>query len=91
MENLEQKVRRICEKNNYSSRSCRFQVISELLGIMPDEAKAVESITRTIRGIFPIDQVGIEKECAWHSTPQIEIFKVEAEQQYDRITGEKLF
>jgi hypothetical protein len=65
---LEQKVKELCEKKGYSSRACRFQVIADLLGIEPDEAKAVESITRTIRQIFPVDKVGIAKEAMWHNT-----------------------
>jgi hypothetical protein len=91
MGNLETKVRRICEERGFKNRGCRFEVISILLGITPEEAKSVESITRTIRGIFPIDAKGIELEKAWHSTQNLEIFKVEAKQQYDRLTGERLY
>ncbi len=65
----EERVREILEKRDYTSRSCRFLVIEQILGISPEEAKMVETITRTIRQILPADEKGIELEKLWHNTP----------------------
>lgn len=58
-------IKDYCEKKGYQGRGCRFKVIEDLLGITPKEAKKVETITRTIREIFPKDEVGAKKEAEW--------------------------
>jgi hypothetical protein len=62
---IEQKIQEIIEKKGYTSRSCRFLIIEEMLGISPEDAKAVETITRTIRQLIPKDEVGARLEQAW--------------------------
>jgi hypothetical protein len=62
---IEQKIQEIIEKKGYTSRSCRFLIIEEMLGISSEDAKAVETITRTIRQLIPKDEVGARLEHAW--------------------------
>ena len=70
MDNLEF-IKEHCEKKGYTSRACRFQVIEDLMGISPEESKRVETITRTIREIFPKDEVGEKLENEWKRTPAL--------------------
>ena len=74
----------------------QYVLISKIMAedsvdISPEDCMKICNLQRHCRAILSKDTVALEKERAWHSTPQIEIFKVEAKQQYDRITGEKLF
>ena len=91
MRTEQQAIKEFCEKRGFTTRSCRFAVVSEMLGVDTETAKKIETITRTIRQLFPKDKVGAKLEQEWHNTPQIAIFQSEEKQQYDRITGEKLF
>lgn len=63
--NIEE-LKTYCKLKGYTERKYRFKIIEEILGISPEEAKAVEQITRYIREIFPVDQYGIEKEAEYH-------------------------
>jgi hypothetical protein len=56
-----------CEKKGYKSRADRFKVIQEIFNILPEEAKAVEQITRYFRILFPVDSRGEELESQWHT------------------------
>ena len=76
-----QSLKEYCEKNGYDSRKYRFRIISELLSISEDEAKSVEKITRYLREIFPVDEVGIKKEKEWHKPEYLH----RAEWEYDKI------
>lgn len=64
---IEQKVREIIERKGYRNRGCRFEVISEIYGIAPEEAKGIETITRTIRQLLPKDEIGEKLESKWHT------------------------
>ena len=82
-----------CEKKGYTSRACRFQVISELMGISPEEAVQVESITRYIRNIFPKDEVGARKEeerlgeLGYQTSPKVAIHDQEAHERISKTQG----
>jgi len=52
-------------KKGYKTRACRFKVISDLVGISEEEAKASEKINRYIRELLPKDEVGAKKEKEW--------------------------
>jgi broad-specificity NMP kinase len=72
-------LRALCERRGWDSRKYRFNAISEILGISPEEAKEVEKITRYFREIFPIDEVGIEKEKEYHKPLSQIIYEKQAE------------
>jgi nitric oxide reductase large subunit len=61
----QQQLKEYCDRKGYDSRKYRFMAISDILGVTPEEAKAVEQITRYFRELFPIDEVGMQKEQEW--------------------------
>lgn len=64
MNDLE-KIKKHCEENGYTSRKFQYQIISDLTGVTPQQAKQICSMQRQIRFALPKDEVGAKKEAEW--------------------------
>lgn len=58
----EEQLREYLALKGFTNRGCRFAVISDLVGISEEEAKAAERINRYLRKIFPPDKVTKRRE-----------------------------
>ena len=76
-----EKIKTLCQSKNYNSRKYQYQIISDLTGVSPQQARRICSMQRQIRFAIPKDSVGAKKELEWKS-PLIAKFSCEANNQF---------
>lgn len=60
-----EKIKDHCQSKNYNSRKYQYQIISDLTGVSPEQARQICSMQRQIRFVLPKDEVGAKKEAEW--------------------------
>ena len=80
MNDLE-KIKKHCEEKQYTSRKYQYQIISDLTGVAPEQAKQICSMQRQIRFAIPADQKGKALAEKWRS-PVIAKFQCDLNNQY---------
>jgi len=61
-----EKIKTLCQSKNYNSRKYQYQIISDLTGVAPEQAKQICSMQRQIRFALPPDEIGLKLESKWH-------------------------
>ena len=84
MNDLE-KIKCHCKEYGYDSRKYQYQIISDLTGVTPQQARQICSMQRQIRFAIPKDSVGDKLEKKWRS-PVIAKFQCDLNNQYKLIS-----
>lgn len=79
-----------CEQGGYTSRASRYKIMEDYFGISAGTIKEIMSFDRYLRDIFPIDEVGIEKEAQYHHSKSLWDFENETKKVSKRLEKDKL-